>query len=337
MNCSITAMLCHNTSCERESASSFFPFAPSRRHLNSLLAMNLKDLIRDTAFTLIVLLPLSPLAATSPSNQGNSPPDLPPPPPIGAGTVPDDGWWASQPKEKKMLYTTGTAAALIGIWGLIEWDYGSQDWINSNEGWFENNTKYGGADKAGHFWATYTFSDALTALYEDWGYSSETANTYAALSAWSVQAFMEVADGTSGSQGFAWEDMVVNTFGAMTSVLMNRYPELDRKIDFRVEYVFNVDVNGIFDDYSNHYYSMVVKLDGFDAIDNNILKYLEFHAGYYTRGFEDVEEKDSRSLYGGISFNFSRLLRQNGWEKTGKTLEYIQVPYTVLKASHNLD
>ncbi len=314
-----------------------FPFVPSRRHLNSPIAMNLKDLLRNTAFALIVLVPVTPLAAASPAGQGNSLSEIPPPPPLSAADAPEEGWWASQPKEKKMLYTTGTAAALIGVWGLIEWDYGSEDWSNSDEGWFESDTKYGGADKLGHFWATYAFSDALTALYAGWGYSPETANTYAAVSAWSVQAFMEVADGTSGSQGFSWEDMVVNTLGAMTSVLMNRYPDLDRKIDFRVEYVFNVDVNGIFDDYSNHYYSMVVKLDGFDAIDNNILKYLEFHAGYYTRGFENIEDEDSRSFYGGISFNFSRLLSQNDWKKTGKILEYVQVPYTVLKASHDLD
>ena len=49
-----------------------------------------------------------------------------------------------------------TAATAIGIWG---------------------------ADKLGHFWATYTFSDALTGLYKNWGYDSRKANTYADLSA----------------------------------------------------------------------------------------------------------------------------------------------------------
>lgn len=247
------------------------------------------------------------------------------------------GWWSSQPKETKLLYTNIAAASLIGIWGLTEWDYGSADWHDADEGWFEQDSKYGGADKFGHFWATYTFADALTGLYKHWGYDSQRANTYAALSAWTVQAFMEMADATSESQGFSWEDMMMNTFGALTSVLMEKYPELDRKIDFRVEYVFNVDVNGIFDDYSNHYYSMVIKLDGFDSVENTLLKYLELHAGYYSRGYDDETEDDTRSLYAGVSLNFSRLFQQNGWNKTGKTLEYLQVPYTVLKASHELD
>ncbi len=235
-----------------------------------------------------------------------------------------------------MLYTNATAAALIGIWGLIEWDYGSEGWNTADEGWFEKDTKYGGADKVGHFWSTYAFSDALTGLYKTWGYSSNKANTYAALSAWTVQAVMEVGDATSKSQGFAYEDMVMNTLGALTSVLMENYPELDRKIDFRVEYIFNVAVNGIFDDYSNQYYSMVLKLDGFDIFQENFLKYLELSAGYYTRGYGESDE-DSRSFFGGISLNFSRLLQQNGWEKTGKVLEYFQLPYTSLKASHELD
>ena len=248
-----------------------------------------------------------------------------------------DGWWSSQPKENKMLYSNIGAISLIGLWGLAQWDYGSADWNEGDENWFGKDTKYGGADKCGHFWATYAFSDALTGLYKDWGYDSRTANNYAALSAWSVQAFMEVADATSESQGFAIEDMVMNTVGALTSVMMERYPELDRKIDFRIEYVFNVDVNGIFDDYSNQYYSMVLKLDGFDSIENTILKYLEFHAGYYTRGYDDKNDEDQRSLYAGVSLNFSRLFHQNGWTKTGKTLEYMQIPYTVLKASHDLD
>lgn len=248
-----------------------------------------------------------------------------------------DNWWSRQPKEKKLFYTTVSASALIAVWGMLEWDYGSAGWNTSDEGWFGKDTKYGGADKLGHFWSTYALSDGLTGLYKSYGYDSKRANLYAAFSAWAVQAFMEVADATSETQGFSYEDMVMNTAGALTSVLMERYPELDRKIDFRVEYIFNVPFNGLFDDYSNQFYSMVLKLDGFDAIENTFLKYVEFHGGYYTRGYDSNEVEKNRSLYAGISFNFSRLLNQNGWNKTGKVLEYIQVPYTVLKASHDLD
>lgn len=247
-----------------------------------------------------------------------------------------EGWWSSQPKEMKMLYTNLSAAVGISIWGLSTWDYNSDGFHTANEGWFEQDSKYGGADKCGHFWATYTFADALTGLYKSWGYSSKKASIYAALSSWSVQAFMEAGDATSKSQGFSWSDVAMNTIGALTSVLMESYPGLDRKIDFRVEYVFNVPVKGIFDDYSNQYYSAVLKLDGFDTLKNTLLKYVELHGGYFTRGY-DTDEKGVRSLYAGITLNLSRIFSQRGFERTSKVLEYIQIPYTVPKVSHDLD
>ncbi len=299
--------------------------------------MNPKELICKAALVLIIFSPFNPTGAFSQANQGAEILEIPPPPPTTSDSAVEEGWWTSQPKENKLLYTNLTAAALIGIWGLIEWDYGSEGWNEADEGWFEQDSKYGGADKVGHFWSTYAFSDALTGLYKSWGYSSDKANTYAALSAWTVQAFMEIGDATSKSQGFSYEDLVANTVGALTSVLMERFPELDRKIDFRVEYVFNEEVNGIFDDYSNHYYSMVLKLDGFDFIENDLMKYIELVGGYYSRGYGEAKEEDTRAFYGGITFNFSRLLMQNGWKKTGKVLEYIQIPYTVPKVSHELD
>jgi len=245
------------------------------------------------------------------------------------------GWWQNLPKEEKLNYTVISSAALVGLWGLATWDYGSSGLHLSSEGWFEQDSKHGGADKLGHFWFTYSFSDALSALYESYGYDVKTANRYGALSSWTVQMAMEVGDASSDSQGFSWEDSVVNTVGALTSVLMYNFPELDRKIDFRMEYVFNVKIEGIFDDYSNHFYSIALKLDGFDSLEDTFLKYFELHAGYYTRGYENSDD-DKRAVYGGISLNFSRLFSQYGYHKTGKVLEYFQLPYSTLKVTHEL-
>ncbi len=280
-----------------------------------------------TFFVLIAATPLNSLAIQNTPAASSATSDV----------MSEGGWWSDLPKEEKMFYTTTASAAIIGIWGLATWDYGSSGLHKADEGWFEKDSKYGGADKLGHFWATYTFSDALTGLYKSWGYDSQKANTYGALSAWVVQAAMEIGDATSESQGFSWEDMVMNTFGALTSMLMENYPELDRKIDFRVEYYFNVDVNNIFDDYSNQYYSIALKLDGFDVMENTFLKYLELHAGYYSRGYDTEEVSKNRAFYGGITINLSRFFYQNDFKKTGKVLEYLQLPYTVLKASHELD
>ncbi len=257
--------------------------------------------------------------------------------PVQGAETGENGWWAGLPKEKKMLYTTSVSAAAIAIWGLATWDYGSSGLHGSDEGFFEADAKYGGADKCGHFFASYAFSDALTGLYHGFGYDSRVASRYGVLSAWLVQAFMELGDATSESQGFSNEDMLMNTLGCLTSLAMQKYPDLDRKIDFRVEYVFNVAVGGIFDDYTNQYYSMVLKLDGFDAIKNNFLKYLEFSVGYYSRGYDNDSVAKKRSIYAGVSLNLSRLLFRKGYQKTGKLFEYFQLPYTVIKASRDLD
>ena len=248
----------------------------------------------------------------------------------------DAGWWCSLPKEKKALYTNLAAASFITLYGFADWDYGSTKFHWANEGWFEEGAKYGGADKMGHFWSTYVLSDSLTGLYKHWGYAASTANKYAALSAWTVQAIMELDDATSETQGFDWGDMTMNTVGMLASVLMEHYPDLDRKIDFRVEYAFNAPIKGIFDDYSNMYYAMVVKLDGFDSLKDTWLDWLELHGGYYTRGYDTPEFAKERDLYFGVSINFSRLLRQHRHDKAAKVLEYLQVPYTVPKLSAKL-
>ncbi len=247
------------------------------------------------------------------------------------------GWWRRLPKEEKMMCSTATAAAIIGLWGFATWDYASSGFHTTNEGWFAEDTKYGGADKLGHFWTTYVLSDALTGIYTTWGYQPRRANAYGALSAWVVQSAMELGDGSSKTQGFSWEDMVVNTVGALTSIAMEQYPSLDRKIDFRVSYLLNVKMDGIFDDYSNQLYSLVLKLDGFESMNDTLLSYLEVHVGYFTRGYDSSEVAKSRSFFAGVTVNLSKIFREHGYAKTGKVLEYFQLPYTLPYFSYDID
>ncbi|RWX50310.1 putative lipoprotein (DUF2279), partial [Candidatus Electrothrix marina] len=86
----------------------------------------------------------------------------------------EGGWWDELPKEKKALYTNISAAAFITLYGMADWDYGSGGFHFADEGWFEKDSKYGGADKAGHFWSTYAVADAFTGLYKHWGYDKKT-------------------------------------------------------------------------------------------------------------------------------------------------------------------
>lgn len=241
-------------------------------------------------------------------------------------------WWEKLEKEDKAMVTNVALISFIAVWGLAQWDYGSAGRIYfKNEGWFGKDTKYGGADKLGHLWSTYAYADALGALYRKWGYDAHEAAKLSALSSWVIQGLMEVFDGSSAAHGFAYEDMVMNTLGALASYMMQKHPELNGLIDLRIMYQTNVAPVGLFDDYTNMTYLAVLKLEGIKGIRNEFLKLLEIHVGYYTRGYDTPKEmglEKTRDIYVGLGLNFAKLFRNSGHNKTATFLEYMQIPGT---------
>jgi hypothetical protein len=238
-------------------------------------------------------------------------------------------------KEDKVVVVNVVGAAAITLFGLISWDYGSAEMNFHNEGWFENDTKYGGADKLGHFYSTYVMSDVLGHYYRKWGYSDEKAARLSSLSAWILQGLMEVGDSSSANHGFSYEDMIMNTLGSVASYVLQSNPGLDALIDLRVEYNKNTPVGDIFTDYGNMTYLAALKLNGIDAFKNNFMKYFEVHLGYYTRGFTVHPKRAdrSRNVYVGVGLNIPLFLSKAGYNKTSAFTEYIQLPYTSVKTN----
>jgi hypothetical protein len=240
--------------------------------------------------------------------------------------------------QKTLLLNTGSMTAIL-VYGLLEWDYGKDSFHSANERWFQRDTKYGGADKLGHFWTSYGLSHLYSYIYRKWGYTEKEANLYGALSGLGVQTFMEVADGFS-SQGFSYEDLIMNVAGAGVAYVWGKFPYLAKKIDFRIEYTpeFNSDDFGFSTNYERQRFLIAIKADGFDFIKNRWLKYLELHAGYYARGYEDYREYGSddrrRYLYIGIGFNVSKLVQK--FVNT-RVLDYFQIPYTSARKDFPLD
>lgn len=232
--------------------------------------------------------------------------------------------------QKTLVLNAGTAAAVL-IYGYVKWDYGKSSFNFQNEGWFERDSKSGGADKVGHFWSSYAMSHLYSYVYRKWGYTESEANLYGALSGLGFQALMEVADGFSPSQGFSYQDMIMNIAGAGVGYIWGKYPGLARKIDFRLEYKpeFSSRDFGIFTNYERQRYLIALKASGFDFIKNPYLRYLEFHVGYYARGYKDYEEGGPddrrRKIYVGLGFNVSRLVQK--YVKT-TVFDYFQIPYT---------
>jgi hypothetical protein len=232
--------------------------------------------------------------------------------------------------QKTLLLNSASMVGVV-IYGLMKWDYGESSFGFKNERWFQRDTKYGGADKLGHFWSSYAMSHLFSYVYRKWRYTESEANLYGALSNLGFQTFMEICDGFSPSQGFSYEDMLMNIAGSGLAYVWGRYPSLARKIDFRMEYTpeFNSRDFGFSNNYERQRFLIALKADGFNFIRNPYLRYLEFHVGYYARGYRDYDEgapdNRRRHLYVGLGFNVSKLVQK--FVHT-TVFDYIQIPYT---------
>ena len=240
----------------------------------------------------------------------------------------------------RVLYTNLAGTALVTVWGVAFWDYFNTSPNMRHEGWFQHDTKYGGADKFGHMYSTYLWSLGFSSLYTYWGMEKERSIIYGSLSAWSFQFLMELGDSFSESQGFSYEDVVANTVGALFYYAREKYPELKNKIDFRLEYLPDFHGGGdVFTMYNSMKYLFALKFSGFDSMQDTLLQYGEVQLGYYTRGYQHNEyyTQKERNIYVGVGINISEVLASWGWVKTGKIFNYYQLPYTYVPFSYDFD
>lgn len=240
----------------------------------------------------------------------------------------------------KTLLLNATVAGGILTWGVLNWDYFQASPSAHSEGWFGAGTKSGGADKLGHAYSTYVAGRAFRAIYLDWGYDEKRAGQLGILSALGAVTLMEVGDSFSPTFSFSYEDVLMNLSGAGFGYLMESCPELDRKLDFRVEYLPEFGSDFSFDlitDYEHLKYLLVLKGSGFDALGDSWLRYLELHAGYYTRNYEGYHpggaDHRERTLYLGVGLNVGQLLAR--WVKW-PVFDYLQLPYTYLPVEKTL-
>ena len=240
----------------------------------------------------------------------------------------------------RVLYTNIAGAALITVWGVTFWDYFSSKPVMGSEGWFGDDTKYGGADKFGHLYSTYLWSLGFSSLYEYWGMEPEESAIYGPLSAWSFQFLMEIGDSFSESQGFSYEDLIANTLGAAFYYVREKYPSFKEKVDLRLEYLPDFQGDGdIFTQYNSMKYLLALKFSGFESMESNFLKYGEIQLGYYTRGYQNHEnyEQQERNVYIAIGINVSEVISALGWKKTSKIFNYYQLPYTYVPFSYDFN
>jgi hypothetical protein len=253
----------------------------------------------------------------------------------------DEAGWS---KEKKLMAINAAAVVGIGAYGLRYWNYGEDKFHFVRERWFQRNSIHGGADKLGHAFSSQVAVVAYAALLEGWGYDRRRAAVNGALSAWTSFFMMEVGDALS-RHGFSVEDLTMDSLGVVMGYLRVRFPEFEKRVDFRVSYwpsygAGKSDVDYA-SDYSGYRYLLAFKGDGYDTTSSTWLRHLELHAGYYTRGYQTLDEDHygppHRVVYGAVAVNLSSLLDRQDWHRTATVLHYYQVPFVFAPAAHRLD
>jgi hypothetical protein len=244
-------------------------------------------------------------------------------------------------KEQKALILNVGAVGAITAYGVGYWDYFQTAPKADSEGWFGRTTKSGGADKLGHFWATYAVSHLFAHVYRWWDFDADQANTLGAVSSLGIQTLMEIGDSFSGDFGFSYEDALMNAAGAGAAYLLGKYPWLADKIAFRLEFrpeSFSDLTGDLLTNYERQRYLIALKLDGFEVFRDSYLSYLELHAGYYARNYEGytpgAPDNRERDVFLGVGFNVNKLVRHF---VDVNIFDYVQVPYTSLNVTKSLD
>lgn len=240
---------------------------------------------------------------------------------------------------ESVKWEVGGLASGITLLGIFSWDWGSSEFKMNSEGWFGMDTGSGGADKVGHLYTTYVMSEWLAYRLKTNNNNHKDSALYGALLGWSLMFYVELFDGYSSDHGFSNHDLIMNTIGSGFSYYKNTLPWLKDTMDLRVEYLPSKAMKGIhpMTDYTGYKYIAVFKPAGLNVFKHSPLKYVEFHLGYYTRGFkkEDAPYFDNRtaSLYSAISINLSELFFKkikidphNTYKKMDSFFQYYQVP-----------
>jgi Predicted periplasmic lipoprotein (DUF2279) len=249
------------------------------------------------------------------------------------------------PREKKVIALNLTAVGAMAAMGTVSWDYCSSSFHFQDEGWFNPDTPFGGADKLGHAFSAYALADIYHSIYRSWGYSDEDAMRVGVLSSWSQMTLIEVGDGFSSEYGFSWEDEAMDTIGVGIAYLRQRFPRLKEIVDYRLEWYPSPafrhgDRSDPFTDYSGQKYLLAFKPEGLLKTDNPVLKAIEVQLGYYSRGYAAGDDNyfsgKHRYIYVALGLNVTYILEQLTGNRAAGIFDYIQVPGTYISSSYKL-
>ena len=245
--------------------------------------------------------------------------------------------------------TGGTYLLLYG-WVSLAWYVRTEDSASFHfheEGWFGRDTYAGGADKLGHTWGNYVMTRGVSQILQHGGWPRRGSILASGGLALSFFTFSEVKDGYKEKYGFSMGDELCDLIGVVGGMVFEMYPELDRRLDFRISYLpssayrARLETDGPFnspEDYSGQTMLLAYHLGSIDALAQRAswTRYVDVSLGYQTRGYLPKIENAERSqeLFVGASLNLQgvldRVIHGRGAGVAHFVTEMYQVPYTTL-------
>ncbi len=222
----------------------------------------------------------------------------------------------------------------------------------ANEGWFDQDTYTGGADKANHMVAGYIGQHALDWAYRQTGQPPEKARWWALGTVALTGLAIEAGDGIT-VYGASWEDGVSNVLGAGLALFVTA-KGLDDTVGLRMGQV-RYDIPppccrayGYGSDYSKWVQSADVKLAGLLprlGAEPGLARFLLVSLTYGTKGYRfSPEEVRERNLGIDLGLNLPEILRAIGvrdgtwW---GKSLlafvTFVRIPWTAFGWRYDLN
>jgi hypothetical protein len=130
--------------------------------------------------------------------------------------------------------------------------------------------------------------------------------------------------------------------GIGMAYLRHRYPAVEKRVDFRLEWLPSAafrhgEHSDLLTDYSGQRYLLAFKLGGLLQTEELFWRVLEVHVGYYTRGYISADDEarfHGRHRYGyaGIGLNMSYILEKLTGHHAAGIFDYVQVPYSYFMA-----
>ena len=263
---------------------------------------------------------------------------------------------AAPPKLFDRQTTLFTAAVLVTVpvLGYLTWWH--SDWTGhvtfSSEGWFEESTYAGGADKASHITFSYLLTLAFQSAYRSLGKKPDEARGLAFGLTVVSGVLIEIGDGLS-RYGFSWEDAAANAIGSTMATFVDAFGLKDT-FGLRFGWVPNsipppcCRYAGYGKDYSDEIYAADLKLEGLlprVGVTPGLLRFFLVGMTYSSKGYRH-SPPSYRQRQLGFEFGLALppILRALGvrdetwWGKVLLVLfEYFRVPYTAFGWQYDLN